>query len=137
MDYSELSNDEMNLRVAERLGWKEVTTVDRMPTAQVPYSHSVVGLPPDGDGRVMRFGDYEGNLKEAFVLMEMVRRTITPRLVRILVPMGDHMEFVWKAVFAASSSRGSWSAEHERPARAICLAFLEMTDEFPEAADEF
>lgn len=105
MDYSQLSDFEINKRVAVALGHS--IDGEKYGSASVGAFHS--------DGVVYKSHDYCNNPADAWPIIESNRIGVMPS------------EMKTKELWISTSGRGSYSY-HENPLRAAMIVFLQMQD---------
>lgn len=85
----------------------------------------------DANDNLHRYAAYETDLNAALTLLEQVSDEYTPRLVRILQPMGNRgIVYIWKCVIMSNLANADdeYEATAETPALAICRAWLAYTE---------
>lgn len=132
--YSELDNTDLNREIARRLGWTSVRIANSisMPDATMIPAIPLVGNAPYGEHRLWVIPAYLADTALAVSLLENLHLDVTPRMTRILAPKNWGAVTLWR-VTLSTGYNGSWQAEDKSLPRAICIALLEMSDEFPEA----
>lgn len=123
----------LDIEIVQRLpGW-QIKYVREGSQAEYDDEHNI--LPPqrvtvtvDEDGPIFFRGPrFSTDANAALSLFANLPDDLTPRVVRILEPMGDHMSHVWSAniiVFNKLHFEREFGEEADTPALAICRAWL-------------
>lgn len=122
----------LDIEIIQRLpGWQIRYVADgsqaeyEMQFELEPPKHVTV-IVDDGKYIFLRGPRYSIDVNSALALFAELPHDFMPRLVRVLQPMGDHMDIRWKAAILGTGARIAEvvAEESDTPALAICRAWL-------------
>lgn len=110
----------IDVKIAQLLGYDARISDELEYVGRFDYQNEYMIV----DGEVKPVPEYHTDLNAAMTLLDGVPDEWTPRIVRILQPTDQGMEYHWRCVIMSNVNDDSFDAYMQTPALAICRAWL-------------